>query len=61
MAKEGTDGPDPYALREVRHVRLNCMATIGQVGKHRHENVQIGKDGPSSAHMGCVPPSAAAS
>lgn len=47
MAKE-----DPFAhLRlpsgEVRLVRLDCKATIGQVGNVEHENVRVGKAGRS--------------
>ena len=32
---------------EVRLVRVDCMATIGQVGNLDHENVTIGKAGRS--------------
>ena len=45
MAKEGTDAQIRMPSGEVRIVRLNCMATIGQVGNIDHENVQIGKAG----------------
>ncbi len=39
---------------EVRIVRLNCKATIGQVGNTDHGNVQIGKAG-RKRHMGWRP------
>ena len=45
MAKEGTDAQIRMPSGEVRIVRLNCKATIGQVGNIDHENVQIGKAG----------------
>ena len=45
MAKEGGDAQIRMPSGEVRIVRLNCMATIGQVGNIDHENVQIGKAG----------------
>lgn len=45
MAKEG-----PYALLrlpsgELRNVPANCMATVGHVSNHDHENMSIGKAG----------------
>ncbi|MCM8750576.1 50S ribosomal protein L2 [Thermomicrobiaceae bacterium CFH 74404] len=39
---------------EVRMVRLECMATIGQVGNVDHANVRIGKAG-RKRHMGWRP------
>ena len=39
MAKEGTDAQIRMPSGEVRIVRLNCKATIGQVGNIDHENV----------------------
>ena len=39
---------------EVRIVRTNCKATIGQVGNLDHENIQIGKAG-RKRHMGWRP------
>ena len=39
---------------EVRYVRLNCCATIGQVGNLDHENIHIGKAG-RKRHMGIRP------
>ena len=40
--------------REVRLVRLDCRATVGQVGNAEHENVRIGKAG-RSRHLGWRP------
>jgi len=54
MAKEGTDAQIRMPSGEVRIVRLNCMATIGQVGNTDHENIQIGKAG-RKRHMGWRP------
>ena len=54
MAKEGTDAQIRMPSGEVRIVRLNCLATIGQVGNLDHENVQIGKAG-RKRHMGWRP------
>ena len=45
MAKEGSDAQIRMPSGEVRIVRLNCRATIGQVGNIDHENIQIGKAG----------------
>jgi large subunit ribosomal protein L2 len=39
---------------EVRMIRLECMATLGQVGNIDHQNIQIGKAG-RSRHMGKRP------
>ncbi|HET9016220.1 MAG TPA: 50S ribosomal protein L2 [Thermomicrobiaceae bacterium] len=39
---------------EVRMVRLECLATLGQVGNVDHENVRIGKAG-RTRHMGIRP------
>jgi len=54
MAKE-----DPYAhvklpSGEVRLIKLDCWATIGQVGNIEHEAISIGKAG-RSRHMGIRP------
>ncbi len=45
MAKEGDYAQIRLPSGEVRMVRINCKATIGQVGNHEHENVSIGKAG----------------
>ena len=54
MAKEG----DMVTLRlpsgEMRKVRMDCYATIGQVGNIDHANVHIGKAG-RKRHMGVRP------
>ena len=54
MAKEGNDAQIRMPSGEVRIIRTNCMATIGQVGNLDHENVQIGKAG-RKRHMGWRP------
>lgn len=54
MAKEGGIAQVRLPSGEVRYVKLNCKATIGQVGNIDHENVQIGKAG-RSRHMGIRP------
>ena len=47
VAKEGDYGQVLLPSREVRLIRLECMATIGQVGNTDHENVRLGKAGRS--------------
>ncbi len=54
MAKEGLMAQVRLPSGEVRYVRMNCRATIGQVGNLDHENVQIGKAG-RKRHMGWRP------
>ena len=54
MAKEGNDAQIRMPSGEVRIVRINCMATIGQVGNVEHENINIGKAG-RKRHMGWRP------
>ena len=54
MAKEGGDAQIRMPSGEVRIVRTNCTACIGQVGNLDHENVQIGKAG-RKRHMGWRP------
>ena len=39
---------------EVRLVRIDCVATIGQVGNIEHENVKLGKAG-KTRHRGIRP------
>lgn len=39
---------------EVRRVRIECRATIGEVGNEEHQNIQIGKAG-RKRHMGIRP------
>jgi large subunit ribosomal protein L2 len=45
LAKEGDHANIKLPSGEVRLVKLECMATIGQVGNLDHENVSIGKAG----------------
>ena len=39
---------------EVRYIRMDCKATIGQVGNIEHDTVKIGKAG-RKRHMGIRP------
>ena len=54
MAKENDFAQVRLPSGEVRMVRLECKATIGQVGNLDHENVSIGKAG-RKRHMGVRP------
>ena len=54
MAKEGNMATVRLPSGEFRKVRINCMATIGQVGNIDHANVHIGKAG-RKRHMGIRP------
>ena len=54
MAKEGEAAQVRLPSGEVRYIRMNCMATIGQVGNIDYENVQIGKAG-RTRHKGFRP------
>ena len=54
MAKEGGDAQIRMPSGEVRIIRTNCTACIGQVGNLEHENIQIGKAG-RKRHMGWRP------
>jgi large subunit ribosomal protein L2 len=47
MAKEGDFAMLKLPSSEVRRVRLNCFATIGQVSNVEHFNISIGKAGRS--------------
>ncbi|RPI00066.1 MAG: 50S ribosomal protein L2, partial [Calditrichaeota bacterium] len=47
MAKEGNYAQLKMPSGEVRMVRVECSATIGQVGNLDHENISIGKAGRS--------------
>ncbi|NLA83861.1 MAG: 50S ribosomal protein L2 [Clostridiales bacterium] len=55
MAKEGDFAQVRLPSGEVRLVRAECRATIGQVGNIDHENITIGKAG-RKRHMGIRPP-----
>ena len=54
MAKEGDLAQVRLPSGEVRYIRTNCTAVIGQVGNLDHENVHIGKAG-RKRHMGIRP------
>ena len=45
MAKEGDYAHVRLPSGEVRLVRVDCKATVGQVGNAEHENVRLGKAG----------------
>jgi large subunit ribosomal protein L2 len=45
MAKEGDHAHIRLPSGEVRLVRLECMASVGQTGNVEHENITIGKAG----------------
>ncbi len=47
LSKEGEFALVKLPSGEVRKIRLECMATIGQVGNVDHENVSLGKAGRS--------------
>lgn len=54
MAKEGKFASVRLPSGEVRKVRQECRATIGEVGNIDHQNIQIGKAG-RKRHMGIRP------
>lgn len=54
MAKEGKMAQIRLPSGEVRYVRIDCIATIGQVGNLEHENVKLGKAG-KTRHKGIRP------
>ena len=54
MAKEGNFAQVRLPSGEVRKVRIECRATIGEVGNLDHQNIQIGKAG-RKRHMGIRP------
>ena len=54
MAKENGMAQVRLPSGEVRVVRLDCKATIGQVGNIEHDLIQIGKAG-KKRHMGIRP------
>lgn len=47
MAKEGNYAQIKMPSGEVRMVRVECMATYGEVGNTDHENISLGKAGRS--------------
>lgn len=54
MAKEGNYATVRLPSGEVRKIRIECRATIGEVGNNDHENIHIGKAG-RKRHMGIRP------
>ena len=54
MAKEGKFAQVRLPSGEVRKIRIECRATIGEVGNDEHQNIQIGKAG-RKRHMGIRP------
>ena len=54
MAKENGSAQVRLPSGEVRLVRLECKATIGQVGNVEHDTIKIGKAG-KKRHMGIRP------
>ncbi len=54
MAKENGAAQVRLPSGEVRIVRLDCKATIGQVGNIEHETVKLGKAG-KTRHLGIRP------
>ena len=54
MAKENGMAQVRLPSGEVRLIRLDCKATIGQVGNIEHENVKLGKAG-KTRHRGIRP------
>jgi len=54
MAKENGTAQVRLPSGEVRIVRLDCKATIGQVGNVEHETIKIGKAG-KTRHLGIRP------
>ncbi len=55
MAKENGSAQVRLPSGEVRIVRLDCKATIGQVGNLEHETIKLGKAG-KTRHKGIRPP-----
>lgn len=54
MAKEGQYAQVRLPSGEVRKVRIECRATVGEVGNLDHQNIQLGKAG-RKRHMGIRP------
>ena len=54
MAKENGTAQVRLPSGEVRIIRLDCKATIGQVGNLEHESVKLGKAG-KTRHLGIRP------
>jgi large subunit ribosomal protein L2 len=54
MVKEGEYVLLRLPSGEIRRVRSDCMATIGQIGNLEHQNINLGKAG-RKRHMGWRP------
>ncbi|MDR3306998.1 MAG: 50S ribosomal protein L2 [Endomicrobium sp.] len=54
LAKEGNYAHVRMPSGEIRLIRVNCYATIGQVGNLDHENITVGSAG-RNRHMGKKP------
>jgi large subunit ribosomal protein L2 len=54
LAKEGDSAQVRMPSGEVRLIRQNCYATIGQVGNLDHSNIKLGKAG-RKRHLGIRP------
>ncbi len=54
MAREGKWAVIELPSKEMRRVRVECRATIGQIGNPDHQNVRLGKAG-KSRHLGRRP------
>ncbi|MCL2095902.1 MAG: 50S ribosomal protein L2 [Oscillospiraceae bacterium] len=54
MAKDAVNAQVRLPSGEVRIVKIDCKATIGQVGNIEHENVRVGKAG-KTRHKGIRP------
>ena len=54
LAKEGAYAQVRLPSGEVRLIRQNCMATIGEVGNVEHQNIKLGKAG-RKRHRGVRP------
>ncbi|MDR0618181.1 MAG: 50S ribosomal protein L2 [Endomicrobium sp.] len=54
LAKEGEYAHIRMPSGEIRLIRVNCYATVGQVGNLAHENITIGSAG-RNRHMGKKP------
>ena len=54
MAKEDGSAQIRLPSGEVRKIRLDCKATIGQIGNIEHDTVKVGKAG-KTRHMGWRP------
>ena len=54
MAKENGKAQVRLPSGEVRYIRLDCKATIGQIGNIEHDTINVGKAG-KTRHKGIRP------